>query len=167
MSRKTLLERLDDSVAWMGINKWVKGDIEHHPIRYWPIIMLIIATIGLFIILDTQFLLGISIIFLAFFGSVFLPIFGPIKPWGTPDIVDEFDQNLRAKSYSVTLPVIMIVAILVLFFLPIWALFQGWDMLQLQLAMMSIGFYIAIIWSCVPTLYASWNIPVPPEGDEA
>ena len=94
---------------------------------------------------------------LGFSIANFMPIWGPIKPWATQERVDEFDRELRARSYLAAFRALGLVAVIGLFLTVGMSALQGWSSDALRWTVMKLAFFLATIYSAGPTCYASWT----------
>jgi hypothetical protein len=93
---------------------------------------------------------------LGFAIAILLPIFGPLKPWGSTERVDEFDRALRSRAMLAGFAAVSMAA-----FAGIWlviglALIGDWPRFAILDQLRSLGFYLITLHSAVPTLHASW-----------
>jgi hypothetical protein len=172
MTRKTIADYADDSVRWTGIPKYINFAAENRPRRYHlripPIITLSMASVGLTILLVDRhhYWLGYSLLMLGFVIGNFLPIFGPVKPWGDSVRVDEWDRQLRHNAYFFTFAAISGVAVAGTWLLCWLALSRAWTGTDIARALSSVAFYLMALLSGLPTLYASWATrPIDDEDD--
>jgi len=168
--KKNLLERMDDMVTWTGIPQLADSStIRRRRLRWFPVVALLAATCGMAVILATpgKYWLGFMMVMLGVGISIFFPIVGPLKQSLNPhDDADEREKALRHDSYFFAFAVICGVAFLstwILIGLTVW---QDWPREMLLRAMMSFSFFIMVLFSAVPTLYASWKLREPvDDGD--
>lgn len=164
---KPLPQRLDDFVNATGLPVLLAFQPRRRPLRGLAIVALLIGTVGLIVALigTHWYWPGEGALMVGFALSVWLPIFGPIKPWAaTREQVDEYDEAVRSRAYLTALPAILITASLALFGLPALAAFQHrnpWE----TIALCGLGsIYLVLLWNAIPTLHASWQRP--PAEDE-
>ncbi len=165
---KPLDQRLDDFVNSTGIPKLVAIQPRRRPMRGLAILCLLLGTAGMIVALWSAgaYWIGDAVLMLGFFPSVWLPIFGPIKPWAsTRETIDEYDEKVRANAYLTALPAILIVGALALFGLPLFAALQRrnpWE----TIALCGMGsIYLILLWNAIPTLHASLQA-MPDEDDQ-
>ena len=130
---------------------------------------LAIATVGLIIMLlrPSSHGIGYLILMVGFAIGNFLPMFGPVKPpFHANDEVDEGQRNLRCKAFLIGFGTISAAAFLGLWVLIALTELQNWSQHMLLRAMMALTFYFLVLFSTVPTLYASWATPVPVADEE-
>lgn len=172
MTRKTIADYADDSVRWTGISKLVDATAQKQQRRYHlrilPIITLGLASVGMAILLADRhnYWLGHTLLMVGFILGNFLPIFGPVKPWGGVARVDEWDRQVRHNAYFVTFATISGVALLGTWLLCWLALSQAWTATDIIRAITSAAFYLMAMLSSLPTLHASWvTRPIDDEDD--
>ena len=105
MKRKTIPERLDDSVRWTGIPSALEvferqDDSQRRHLRWLPLIALAayFAGAGLMIFGERPQILGPLVALFGFLSSAFVPIFGPVKAWGSLTL-DEYDRDVRRRAF--------------------------------------------------------------------
>lgn len=159
--KKTILDRLDDSVRWTGLAEVAQARPRRRHLRWLPVVALTTGTAGMLTVITWpqgyHYFIGHAGVIFGFLIGSWLPLFGPLKPWGTLEAVDEFDRALRRDAFFVGFATISIVA-----FLGIWLLVgvtvtEGLTRDALLRAMTSFGLYLLSLYSAVPTLYASWT----------
>lgn len=159
---RSLINRLDDIANLTGIlqlsEKLAKQQQRRRHLRWWPIFALVLATIGTATFLtSSHFALGIGILGLAQIVAGFLPLFGPVKPWGALEGVDERDRKLRRDAFLFCLSFI---SIGMFFTLPVLAgvaeLYQFTSHHLIRI-IFSIWYVMVILFATLPTLYASWS----------
>lgn len=159
MKDHPFIDRLDRIANRTGIPQMAAGNPRRRHMRWLPIIALLLAVAGTasaIIVGAPQYWIAYAVTVFAFFTSLWMPLFGPIKPWQPQTTVDEYDRALRSQAYLATLPVITILAVGALFGLAVAAILLRWDVSHLGLRMMTTAFLLMTIWNAVPTLYASW-----------
>lgn len=162
--RKSIAERLDDSVRWTGITADLKPP-RRRALRWISSILLALGVTGFVMAFGQPRLgLGYSILVMCFSLSTVLPIWGPIKPWGTLERADEFDRALRARAFLVALSVLAVTAIVGLGLIVGLSLAQDWTDDTLRYAALNLGSLLVLIYTAVPTCYASWTLR--PVGDD-
>jgi len=154
-----LIHGLDRAAERTGIPALAEHVVRRRHFRWLPIIALALATAGLVLAFartdhsESAF----ALIMAGFVIAVMLPLLGPLKPWGSPGIVDEFDKTMRDRAMLAGFASVTVAA-----FLGIWlamglALLGNWPALTLILALRSLAFYLLVLYSAVPTLQASWS----------
>jgi len=160
---KTVSQRLDDMVEWTGIpamqRRFEQGEVRRYRLRLWPIAVIIIGTGGLLLGLfdPDRYFLGHGLVMVAMMGSLGLPIFGPVKPWSSPSLVDEYDRRVRRDAYLVTLSIVAAGALIALFGLGLRAQIAEWPRDTLVRAMQIASVYLVVLLGSLPTLHASWR----------
>lgn len=168
MKDHPFIDTLDRVANRTGIPQFAAGRPRRRHMRWLPMIALFLAiggTITAFVLGAPQYWIAYAVTVFAFLISVWLPIFGPIKPWQPQSIVDEYDRALRSKAYLATLPVITVVAVGALFGLGTIAILRGWNVSDLSIRMMTVAFLLMTIWNAMPTLFASWATRPVDEND--
>ena len=161
MTGKRLSDRLDDAVEWTGIPALSMRPPRRRPMRWFPIAVLVVATLGLGILLfgsQVAYWIGYAVMMVGFSLSVWLPVKGPIKPWmAVHEKIDEHDEAMRKDAYLAVLPLILGVSFMALTGLPALATIQQWSTNRLFQSCWPLGIYLIVLWNAVPTLYASWK----------
>ena len=157
----SLPERLDDLARLTGFpqfNARMASGTQHRHLRVLPIVALLLTTGGLItgLVRTDLFWLGYVVMIIGNSIAVFLPLFGPVKPWGTIKGVDERDQQVRRDAYFVPFATISVVALIGLLALIGVALVEQWQSMMLMGEMGAFILYLFSLWSTIPTLHASW-----------
>lgn len=154
---KPLTERLDDFANSTGLPKLMAYQPRRRPLRGLAITSLLLGTVGLAVgLIDARwYWVGETMLMISFGLSVWLPVFGPIKPWAsTRERIDEYDEAVRSRAYLAALPAILIAGALGLFALPALGAFQHrnpWE----TIALSGLGsIYLLLLWNAIPTLHA-------------
>ena len=169
MVRKTLAERLDDSVRWTGIPDLAKSPPHRRPRRWAPLLALTLATGGLLYAIadDTGLFFGNVLVAMGLAVAVFMPLSGPVKNWTASEAADERERELRRTAYLVALTAVAATAFAGILLLAGLSLALGWSTYQLCFRLMVLAYYLATLYSAVPTLYASWALRPEPEDEDA
>jgi hypothetical protein len=151
--------RLDAAAERTGVPAVARGQARRRHFRWVPIVALAMASAGMIIGLVSveRVNAGYALIMLGFAIAVMLPIFGPVKPWGSPERVDEH-RALRGRAMFAGFAAVSMAA-----FAGIWLVFGlaivgDWPRLAILDQLRSLGFYLITLHSAVPTLHASWAI---------
>lgn len=157
----TLPQRLDDLANMTGFPQFsarMASGAQHRHLRVLPIVALALTTGGLItgFVRPDLFWLGYVVMIIGNTIAGFLPLFGPVKPWGTIKGVDERDRQVRHDAYFVTFATISIVAFIGLLALIGVALVEQWQSMILMGEMGMFILYLFSLWSTIPTLHASW-----------
>lgn len=168
MIRKTLPQRLDDSVRWTGIPALAQGHPRRRHLRVAPAIALLMAFGAIALSIATADLRwpGYILSALAFAVSVWVPLFGPIKPWGSFERTDERERAIRAEAYLVTFPVVLLVAVVGLMVAPALTVLASWPAPRLELLLFGFGFTVLTLYNALPSLYASLTTRRPATDEE-
>lgn len=154
---KTILERLDDSVRWTGIPDLAQGHPRRRPLRWPSLFVLILAVVGFALDFgQPRPWSGYALLMLGFGLANFIPIWGPIKPWGSQERIDEFDRTLRARAFLVAFMALGGVAVIGLWLIAGISALQDWNANTLRGTVMRLGFLLATIFTAGPACYASW-----------
>jgi hypothetical protein len=155
-----LIHGLDQAAERTGIPNLVLGrKVRRRHFRWLPILALLLASAGMALALVRTDLseAGYAVMMAGFAVAMMLPAFGPLKPWGTVGIVDEFDRAMRARAFLAGFASVSAVAVIGIWLLMGFALLGNWSALTLILALRSLSFYLMTLYAAVPTLYASWS----------
>ena len=157
MPRKTLIEYLDTGARWTGIPALAEGHPRRRPLRWQSTIALGLALAGFLMTFgQSDNWIWYGVLVLGFGLGNFIPIWGPLKPWGGTERVDEYDRSLRARAYLVAFTWLSAVAVFGTWAIVGFSAAQNWDVNMLRLTLVKMGFLMAAIYSAGPTCYASW-----------
>lgn len=164
MTRKPLLQRLDDSVRWTGIPALAAGHPRRRPLR-WPATTALVLAIGGFAVLSISpassapepFLIGYTAIMLGFGIAIVTRLLGPLKPYGTMERVDEWDRTMRDRAYAFTYTLTSVTLPALLLLLPGIALLAHWDAGMWNRMIAALGFTLMAVFAALPTAHASWS----------
>ena len=157
----SLPERLDDLARLTGMPalsaRMAKGGQRRH-LRWFPIAALLLVSSGMAVMLGSphRSWLGYTILMVGNVISAWLPLFGPVKPWGTLEGTDERDRQVRRDAYFATFATISLVAVLGLLLLMGLALLDRWKIETLIFNMVGLVLFLISLWEIIPTLHASW-----------
>lgn len=160
MTNQRFFERLDAMVRWTGVPAFAEGRPRRRPLRGPATLALGLAAIGFALVLASprQALLGYVILIVGFSAGNFMRIFGPLKPIGSTERVDEWDVATRARAIAFTYAVVSVTVPLGLILLGAWANFAGWTMPRMSEVLTATGFLLMTIVSTMPTAHASWTV---------
>jgi len=160
VTNRSLFAWLDDMVRWTGIPALAEGKPRRRPLRGPATLALVLAVIGYAVVLWSQqrATLGYSVLIVGFSIGNFMKLLGPLKPFGSIERVDEWDQAARSRSIVFTYMMISVTVPLGLLLLVATANLAGWDMLRLSQAVMATAFLLMTIFSALPTAHASWAV---------
>jgi hypothetical protein len=150
--------RLDAAAERTGVPAMARGQARRRSLRWVPVVALAAASAGMIIGLVRVELVdaGYALIMFGFAIAILLPFFGPLKPWGTPERVDEFDRALRSRAMLAGFAAVSMAAFAGIWLIVALGLIGEWPRFTLINQLRSLGFYLATIHSAVPTLHASW-----------
>ncbi|WP_210359342.1 hypothetical protein [Sphingomonas beigongshangi] len=162
MNDKTILQRLDGLVDWTGVPALASGHPRRRPMRWPAAITLALAAGGYAINLlgglkGGSFAIGIGMQALAMCASGFIAGFGPLKPFGSMERVDEWDRAIRTRSYMAAFTTFVVVTGAAAFLL-LAALAFDWPRDAIMRGAMATIFLLEIIVMALPTAYASWTV---------
>jgi hypothetical protein len=162
---------LDDMSRKTGIPALVEGKSRRRLLRWTPAVALMLALAGLgleFLLSPRQLYLGHALLTCSFVIGVFCPIFGPVKPWGTPETVDEWDRDLRRRAFLVGFACMGFAGLVLFCGIAAAAALGNWLASDTSFRAMGCTFFLMTLYSAVPTLYASWATrPLDPAEEEA
>lgn len=166
-----LITTLDALSRRTGIPAFAEGKPRRRLLRWTPVVALALAIPGLGIdLLSTARLafFGHALLTCGFVIAVFCPIFGPIKPWGTVESVDEWDRDLRRRAFLVAFASMAFAGLALFCTITAAAALDNWPASATSFRAMGCAFFLMTLYSAVPTLYASWATrPLDPAEDEA
>lgn len=161
MTRKTLPARLDDLVRWTGIPAMTEQPVRRRPLR-WPSTGSLVLAVGGFVQMASSGMIGraswigYAVLMLGFTLGNFMKIYGPLKPFGSIERVDEWDRATRARSYLVTFAVFAATTFVGLAML-LWGVGLNWPVAAIGRGTMALFFLLATIAAALPTAHASWT----------
>lgn len=160
-NRDKFIAWLDAAANLTGIPQFeqrLQGDRHRRHLRWLPIVALALATGGILLAgaRPRSYWLGYSLLMLGFAIANFMPVFGPLKPWGGLANVDERDRSVRRDAYLFAFAVISGVAIIGQCALILAAVEANWPIETLLKLMGASALYLMTLFSTVPTLHASW-----------
>lgn len=171
--RKSFLARLDDSVRWTGmpgrVAAQMSGDPErrHGQLRWRPILPIAYAcALFGFAAVWPWFLEGVDpgaliAVMVAFWSALFgmtasIHANGPL---GSPSLEDDERQAaLRKESFLFCLGMLAVLNVLGQPVLMILSQWQDWTIARTAIVVTTAFMLNAALWSCLPTLYASWKL---------
>ena len=154
-----LLEGLDAAAERTGVPGLVTRMPRRRHLRWLPVAALSCGAVGIGLGFVRADLLtpGYALVAIGFALSVVLPLIGPVKPWGGPDKVDEFDRAMRSQAFLVTFASISVVAVLGIWLIVGLGLLGGWPREILIGQISALSLYLFTLYSAMPTLYSSWT----------
>lgn len=152
--------RLDAAAERTGVPEMARGEQSRRRLRWIPIIPLALASMGLLAGMIRPELANFCFVLMIFAYSiaVLLPIFGPLKPWGTPERVDEFDRALRGRAMLAGYAAASVAALIGIWLILGLAAIGNWPREGILWQLAALPFYLLTLHAVVPTLYASWAI---------
>ena len=161
MQRKTLPERLDDSVRWTGIPSMLEvferqDDSQRRHLRWLPLFLLITYFLGAGLTLfgERPQILGPLPAWGGILGSAFVPIFGPVKAWGSLRL-DEYDREVRSRAFLFAYAACTMFALAAFFGIAALAKFADQPRQLIYALLLSPG-AVLVMQATLPTLYTSW-----------
>ena len=171
--RKSLLAMLDDAVRWTGmparVAQQLSGDPDrrHQPLRWRPIGPIVYACL-LFVValvwpallddVDPGALIGVIV---GFWGALFAMVPGihANGPLGNPALEDD-ERQAALRKESILFCVVFLAALNVLGqpLLMILSHWQDWSMARAAAVVTTALMLNIALWSCLPTLHASWSL---------
>lgn len=162
---------LDDLSRRTGIPSLAEGTPRRRLLRWTPVVSLALALAGLgiaFLSTTRQAYFGHALLTCSFVIATFCPLFGPLKPWGTVENVDERDRDLRRLAFLVGFAAMGFAGLALFWSLSAAAALGGWSASDISFRAMGCAFFLMTLYSAVPTLYASWATrPLDPAEEEA
>ena len=161
MSEKTFLMRLDDVVRWPGTKIFGKRGISRRPLRWASTIALLFSFIG-FIMLFVWPSRQWAVFFLLIIGNglgSYMPVFGPLKLWGSAELVDERERGVRAQVFLIALSALAFTGVLGAFFIVGWSMMAGWSIWSLRTAVIGLTLLMTTIYTAGSTCISSWIEP--------
>jgi hypothetical protein len=172
--RRSILAMLDDSVRWTGmparIADQISGDPDrkHRPMRWlpiWPIAFscaLLMTSLAWPAALEGVSLAVVISVMVGFWGGVFavipgISMNGPLGKSSLQD--DEREASLRKDSFLCCLGLLAALNCLGQPLIMILSHWQHWQVPQIVSVVTSAFMLNASLLGCLPTLYASWNLP--------
>jgi small basic protein len=150
--------RLDAAAEYTGMPALARQDVRRRHLRWLPIVALVLATGGWVwgMVRPEMVHAAYGVMSAGFVIAAFLPIFGPIKPWGGPKLVDEFDRQVRLKAFLYGYASVTFTAYLGIWLLLGLALAEHWAVIDLVNQFRNFAHLLFILYLAVPTLQASW-----------
>jgi hypothetical protein len=158
LSNKAILEGLDAAANKTGIPSLVLGQARRRHLRWLPVVALALGTFGFGLGLVRTDLVHVAygIIAVGWVLSIFLPLMGPIKPWGGPRLADEFDRAIRQRAFLAGFASVSFAAFIGIWLLVALAALGRWDTTLLIMELRNLAHYLLVFYFAVPTLHASW-----------
>lgn len=162
MKRETLPVRLDESARWIGIPIVAEAfyggkDSQRRHLRWLPILALLLAACGTvaFFTLGRPQITGPLLFLTGFLISIWLPLFGPVKPWGSAKL-DEYDREVRRSAFLFAYAFSTGFSLLA-FVLIGAAMREGVEDRMIGNALGLAAGWLLIFQGTLPTLWASWR----------
>ncbi|RYE03428.1 MAG: hypothetical protein EOP61_04675 [Sphingomonadales bacterium] len=155
-----LLDKLDAAADRTGVPAMVTRAPRRHSVRWLPIAALLFSISGMVLGSARTDLpmAGYTLVMIGVGLSVILPMIGPIKAWGAPDKVDEFDRALRSRAFLVTFASISVAAVIGMWLILGVSLIDAWPREILIGQISALSLFLITLYSAMPTLYASWAV---------
>jgi len=155
----SLPERLDNLARLTGMpalaERMASGGQRRH-LRWFPIVALLVVSIGMALIVASpqRSWLGYLVLILGNAIAAWLPIFGPIKPWG--EIADERERQVRHDAYFAAFATISLVSVVGVSLIMSLTLIERWEIGTLLFDLAGFILFLFSLWEVIPTLHASW-----------
>lgn len=166
-----LIATLDDLSRRTGIPAFAEGQPRRRLLRWTPVVALALALPGLgieFLSTGRQAFYGHALLTCSFVIATFCPIFGPLKPWGTAEAVDERDRDVRRRAFLVAFASMAFAGLALFCTITAATALGNWSASDTSFRAMGCTFFLMTLYSALPTLYASWSTrPLDPDEDEA
>jgi hypothetical protein len=160
LTNKRLFEALDAAAEPTGIPAYISGKVRRRHLRWLPVLAIGLASGGMALMLAfvgwRERIAGNVVLMLGFAVAMLLPILGPVKPWGGPERVDEFDRATRRDAFLTGFASVSFAAVLGIWLSIALALLGNWNRESLIQVLCALTFYLLTLYSSVPTLHASW-----------
>lgn len=160
MTNEWFFERLDAMVRWTGVPALAQGKPRRRPLRGPATLALLLATMGYAVVLASRRYAFLGYVILIFGMSVgnFMRVFGPLKPLGSIERVDEWDEVTRYRAIAFTYAIMSVTVPLSLILLMACVNLAGWDMSRLSMALTATALLFMTVVSAMPTAHASWTV---------
>ncbi|PVX30186.1 hypothetical protein [Sphingomonas pokkalii] len=162
---------LDDLSRRTGIPALAEGKPRRRLLRWTPVVALALAIPGLgieFLSTARPAYLGHALLTCSFVIATFCPLFGPLKPLGTAENVDEWDRDLRRRAFLVGFAAMGFTGLALFCGITAVAALGNWSASDMSFRAMGCAFFLMTLYGAVPTLYASWATrPLDPAEEEA
>ena len=160
MSRfnQRLFSRLDAAADRTGIPALARAEVRRRHLRWIPILALALALGGWAwgLAQPGGTYPGYALISAGVVLGTFLPIFGPIKPWGGPRLVDEFDRQVRQRAFLAGFATVSFATFLGIWLMLGLTLLDHWSREVLIAQLANFTYMLFVLYLTVPTLHASW-----------
>ena len=160
MSRfnQRLFAWLDAAADRTGIPALARHEVRRRHLRWVPVVALALAIggWGWGLAQPGAARIGYGLITAGFAIGVFLPIFGPIKPWGESKRADEFDRQVRQRAFLYGFATVSFAAFLGIWLLLGLTLLGNWSRDTLIGQLGNFAYMLFVLYLAVPTLHASW-----------
>lgn len=161
--RKTIPQRMDDLVRWTGIpSQIVHPQRRRRPLRWLSATAAAAGVAGFVVSALAQFAgsimwVGYAVLMAGFTIATLLQVFGPLKPFGSGERVDEFDRALRDRAYLFTFAAFAFVTALGVILL-MFIMVAQWPRPALVMCLAELALLLVTIGPALPTAYASWRV---------
>lgn len=165
------ISTLDSLANHTGIAALAEGKPRRRLLRWTPAVALLLAVTGIgieFLAAPRQFSLGQSLLSVGFPIGMFCQLWGPVKPWGTQEAVDEWDRDLRRRAFLVGFASMGLTGLALFWGMAAAVALRDWSSTEIAPRAMGYAFFLMTLYGAVPTLYASWATrPLDPAEEEA
>jgi fatty acid desaturase len=161
--KKTLPQRMDDMVRWTGIPQGLTDPSRRRrPLRWLSTLAAGAALAGFIASAAAGFSgramwIGYTMLMAGFTIGTLVQVFGPLKPFGSSERVDEFDKALRDRAYLFTFPIFALTTLLGVILLMFMIITQ-WSRPALVMCLTDLALLLVTVGSALPTAYASWAV---------
>jgi hypothetical protein len=128
--------------------------------RWMPLVAIALGLGGfaLMLIAPGQAVLSFSALMAGVAIASCLSFVGPMRIGGGSAVPDEFGHALHMRAYLATFASIAITAYIGMLLVTGLALLGNWTREMLITALIGLALFLPLLWTAVPTLYASWSV---------
>jgi hypothetical protein len=128
--------------------------------RWMPLVAIAVGLGGfaLVLIAPGQPVLGFSALMAGLAIASCLTVVGPMRIGSGGAVPDEFGRALHMRAYLATFASIAVTAYIGMLLVMGLALLGDWPRELLLIALVGLAMFLPLLWTAVPTLYASWSV---------